>query len=72
VKFFDTFTGIGGFTITLFELGHECVGYSETDKYAVKIYESSRQLNANDSKGSLTTGRRESATRKDTSVSETP
>lgn len=39
MRFFSTFTGIGGF-----ELGigpeHECVGYSEIDKYAVQIYQS--------------------------------
>jgi DNA (cytosine-5)-methyltransferase 1 len=38
MKYFSTFTGIGGF-----ELGigpeHECVGYSEVDKYAVQIYQ---------------------------------
>ncbi len=38
MKYFSTFSGIGGF-----ELGigpnHECVGYSEIDKYAVQIYQ---------------------------------
>lgn len=38
LKYFSTFTGIGGF-----ELGigpkHECVGYSEIDKYADEIYQ---------------------------------
>lgn len=37
MKYFSTFTGIGGM-----ELGigpeHECVGYSEVDKYAIQIY----------------------------------
>ena len=38
MKYLSLFTGIGGF-----ELGigpaHECVGYSEIDKYAVQIYQ---------------------------------
>ena len=38
MKYFSTFSGIGGF-----ELGigskHKCVGYSEIDKYAVEIYQ---------------------------------
>ena len=38
LRYFDTFTGIGGFTLAL--SNHECVGYSEVDKYAIKIYES--------------------------------
>ena len=37
MKYFSTFSGIGGF-----ELGigseHECVGFSEIDKYAIEIY----------------------------------
>ena len=37
MRYFSTFSGIGGF-----ELGigseHECVGYSEIDKYAIQIY----------------------------------
>lgn len=38
MKYFDTFTGIGGFTIPLNEMGFECIGFSEIDKYAEKIY----------------------------------
>lgn len=38
MKYFSTFSGIGGF-----ELGigskHECVGFSEIDKYAIEIYQ---------------------------------
>jgi len=38
IKYFSTFSGIGGF-----ELGigseHECVGFSEIDKYAIQIYQ---------------------------------
>lgn len=38
MKYFSTFSGIGGF-----ELGigrdHECIGFSEIDKYAVQIYQ---------------------------------
>lgn len=39
------FSGIGGFEIPLNKLGAECVGYSEIDKYAIKVYE--RQFNGN-------------------------
>jgi len=38
MKYFDTFTGIGGFSLPLQELGHECVGFSEIDKYAQSVY----------------------------------
>lgn len=38
MKYFDTFTGIGGFSLPLKELGHECVGFSEIDKYAQSVY----------------------------------
>ena len=40
MKFFDAFTGIGGFTLGIENagLGWECVGYSEIDKYASAIY----------------------------------
>jgi len=31
MKYFSTFSGIGGFEIPLQEAGHECVGYSEFD-----------------------------------------
>ncbi len=38
MKYFSTFSGIGGF-----ELGigpkHECVGFSEVDRYAIEIYQ---------------------------------
>lgn len=40
VKFFDTFAGIGGFALPLTELGHECIGFSEIDRYATAIYRS--------------------------------
>src|SRR5438105_11115012 len=40
VKFFDTFSGIGGFAVPLMEAGHECVGFSEIDRWAVQIYRS--------------------------------
>ncbi|MFA5652456.1 MAG: DNA (cytosine-5-)-methyltransferase, partial [Candidatus Paceibacterota bacterium] len=42
IKYFDTFTGIGGFTLGIQKvLGKEaeCIGYSEIDKYAIQIYE---------------------------------
>ena len=40
MKFFDAFTGIGGFTLGIKNAGLEwnCVGYSEIDKYASAIY----------------------------------
>lgn len=39
MKYFSMFSGIGGFDIALNKYGHECVGYSEIDKYAIQIYE---------------------------------
>ncbi|XWK87377.1 MAG: DNA cytosine methyltransferase [Phormidium sp.] len=38
--FIDLFAGIGGFRIALEELGGRCLGYSEVDKEAIKVYES--------------------------------
>ena len=40
MKYFDTFTGIGGFTKGIQDIipNAECVGYSEIDKYASQIY----------------------------------
>jgi len=38
MKYFSTFSGIGGFDLALNRLGHGCVGYSEIDKYAIQIY----------------------------------
>lgn len=40
MKFFDSFSGIGGFTIPLTELGHVCVGFSEINPYATRVYRS--------------------------------
>ncbi|MCL1474128.1 DNA (cytosine-5-)-methyltransferase [Argonema antarcticum] len=37
--FVDLFAGIGGFRIALSELGGKCLGYSEIDKAAIKVYE---------------------------------
>ena len=39
MKFFDMFAGIGGFHLGLSRNGHECIGYSEIDKYADAIYQ---------------------------------
>ena len=39
LRFLETFAGIGGFGLPLTELGHECVGFSEIDKYATQIYQ---------------------------------
>ncbi len=38
LKFVDFCAGIGGGRIALENLGHECVGFSEIDKYAEKTY----------------------------------
>jgi len=38
MKFYDTFCGIGGFTIALEQLGHTCVGACEIDKECCKVY----------------------------------
>ena len=41
IKFFDMFSGIGGFRSGLEALdGFECVGYCEIDEFAKKRYES--------------------------------
>jgi DNA (cytosine-5)-methyltransferase 1 len=40
LKYFDTFAGIGGFALALNEFGHEAVGFSEIDRYAIQIYRS--------------------------------
>jgi DNA (cytosine-5)-methyltransferase 1 len=37
--FVDLFAGIGGFRIPLEELGGKCLGYSEIDREAVKVYQ---------------------------------
>lgn len=37
MKYFSMFSGIGGFELALQE--HQCIGYSEIDKYAIQIYE---------------------------------
>jgi len=39
IKYFSTFTGIGGFELGIGERG-ECIGFSEVDKYAVAVYQS--------------------------------
>ena len=36
--FVDLFSGIGGFRIPLEELGGKCLGYSEIDPEAIKVY----------------------------------
>ncbi|MCD8024195.1 MAG: DNA (cytosine-5-)-methyltransferase, partial [Candidatus Gastranaerophilales bacterium] len=38
LKFFDAFSGIGGFKLGLERAGFECVGYCDNDKYANKLY----------------------------------
>lgn len=38
MKFLDLFAGIGGFSMGLESLGHECVGFCEIDKFARKSY----------------------------------
>jgi DNA (cytosine-5)-methyltransferase 1 len=48
--FVDLFAGIGGFRIPLEELGGVCLGYSEIDKEAIKVYQKNfiRDTNANE------------------------
>ncbi|BAZ66036.1 DNA-cytosine methyltransferase [Fischerella sp. NIES-4106] len=48
--FVDLFAGIGGFRIPLEELGGICLGYSEIDKEAIKVYQKNfiRDVNANE------------------------
>ena len=38
MKFFDLFSGIGGFRMGLESLGHQCVGFCEVDKFARASY----------------------------------
>lgn len=38
MKFLDLFAGIGGFRLALESQGHECVGFCEKDKFALKSY----------------------------------
>lgn len=45
--FVDLFAGIGGFRIPLEELGGICLGYSEIDKEAIKVYQKNFILNTN-------------------------
>lgn len=45
--FVDLFAGIGGFRIPLEELGGVCLGYSEIDKEAIKVYQNNFIKDAN-------------------------
>ena len=38
IKFFDVFSGIGGFKIALENVGFEGIGFCDNDKYAVQLY----------------------------------
>lgn len=38
MKYFDAFSGIGGFALPLNHAGHECVGFSEIDPHAERVY----------------------------------
>lgn len=38
MKFLDLCAGIGGFRLGMEQAGHECVGFVEIDKFAVKSY----------------------------------
>jgi len=38
LTYFSTFSGIAGFEIPMQELGWECVGFSEIDRYAIQVY----------------------------------
>ena len=39
MKFIDMFSGIGGFRTAMENNGHECIAYSEIDKYAKQSYQ---------------------------------
>ena len=39
-SFVDLFAGIGGFRIALEKLGGKCLGYSEIDQEAIRVYQS--------------------------------
>src|SRR5712692_4015841 len=39
MQYFSMSNGIGGLEIPLLELNHECVGDSEIDLYAVRVYQ---------------------------------
>lgn len=45
--FVDLFAGIGGFRIPMEELGGKCLGYSEIDKDAIKVYQQNFIKDAN-------------------------
>ena len=38
LKFFDAFSGIGGFKIALESVGFECMGFCDNDPYANQLY----------------------------------
>lgn len=38
LKMFSMFSGIGGFELSLEELGVECIGFSEIDRYAIAVF----------------------------------
>lgn len=45
LKFFDLFSGVGGFRLALEKLGHICIGFSEIDENAVKTYRANFKTN---------------------------
>lgn len=47
LKFLDLFSGIGGFALPLTEAGNECIGFSEINKEAIKIYQKHFPTHAN-------------------------
>jgi len=51
--FVDLFAGIGGFRIPLEELGGKCLGYSEIDKEAIKVYQQNFIKDANSNEANL-------------------
>lgn len=38
MKYFSAFSGIGGFDFPMIQEGWECIGFSEIDKHAEKVY----------------------------------
>ena len=39
MNYLSLFAGIGGFDLALNRHGHQCIGYSEINKYAIAVYE---------------------------------
>lgn len=51
--FIDLFSGVGGFRIPLEKLGGKCLGYSEINKEAIKVYRKNFSRNKNSNEAEL-------------------